>query len=124
MNGRGFTLLEVLVALAVLAIALGAVIRLAASAADNATYLRDRTLAGWVAANRINELLLEPVLADNVPARGERPMAGRDWHWDLTVLSTDDPSLVRLEVAVRAAAGGPELVRLVAFHSHGGQGSP
>ena len=53
---RGFTLLEVLVALAVVAIALGAGIKAAGSNIDNAAYLRDRTLAHWVAMNKLAEM--------------------------------------------------------------------
>ena len=52
---RGFTLMEVLVALAVLAIALAGVMRLSAQTIDATVYLHDKTLALWVAQNRIAE---------------------------------------------------------------------
>lgn len=52
----GFTLLEVMIALAVLAIALAAVIDKSIEAGANVSYLRDRTLAHWVAENRLAEM--------------------------------------------------------------------
>lgn len=101
-RGSGFTLLEVLVALAVLAIGLGAVIKVAATSTETITLLRDRTVAGWVAANRINELLL----ADDWPALGRRSgdteMVGRRWRWEQRVAATADGGLRRVEVAVSA----------------------
>ena len=53
---RGFTLIEVLIALAVLAIALSAVIKGVSANANNAAHLRDRMLAHWVAMNKVTEL--------------------------------------------------------------------
>ena len=55
---RGFTLLEVMVALAILALTLGAMIQAGGASARNVAMLRDRTLASWVALNKVNEALL------------------------------------------------------------------
>ena len=59
-RATGFTLLEVLVALAVLAIAMGAVIGATTQSVNTVGVLRDRTFATWVALNKVNELLLAP----------------------------------------------------------------
>ena len=65
-NNRGFTLVEVLVALAVVAVVLGAVIQTTAIQSDNLGHLRNRSFAQWVAANRIHELrVLEQLPPDN-----------------------------------------------------------
>lgn len=112
----GFTLIEVLVALAVVAIALGALVRAVGQGAATAAALRERAVARWVALNRIAAL----ELAQAWPAPGTRTgtaeMAGRRWRWEERVRPTDVPTLRRVEVTVRASEGrdGPQ-VRLVAF---------
>ena len=65
-RAHGFTLLEILIAMAVLALALLATVRAASSFAGNQAYLQERTLAEWVARNRLVELQLE----DKWPATG------------------------------------------------------
>jgi general secretion pathway protein I len=114
--GRGFTLLEVLVALAVLAIGLGAVITAAGQSAGNIRYLRDRTIAGWIAENKLNELLLAQAWPELSNIQGTAAMAGREWRWETRVSNTPDPDMRRLEVAVGAIEQDSEpLARVAAF---------
>jgi general secretion pathway protein I len=107
-----------MVALAVVALTLSAVITAASVNASNAAYLRDKTLAHWVAMNRVTEIQLG---LDSQPAgrrRGIDEMADRDWFWRIRVVTTPDPNTRRLEVEVRAEEGAQDpLVRLVAFVS-------
>jgi general secretion pathway protein I len=97
---RGFTLLEVLVAILLLSLALTAVVRLAGREARATAHLRDTTFAQWVAANA----LAETRLADAFPAVGRREgetlLGNRRWRWQLDVQGTDEPSIRRLEVQV------------------------
>ena len=90
-QSRGFTLLEVLVALAVIAIPLLAVMESVTTNVSNAAYLRDRTFAHWVAMNQVTEQQLSP----QWPAPGQTEdqvlMSGRTWYWKMTVKVTDDP---------------------------------
>jgi general secretion pathway protein I len=99
-RARGFTLIEVMVALAVLAIALSAAIRAAGEQARAQEHLRDSSYARWVAAN----LIAETRLAENWPAPGVREgqsrMAGRIWRWRLTISDTQDGDMRRLDAAV------------------------
>ena len=111
----GFTLLEIMVALAVLAICLGAIIKVAAESTATMSYLRERTIASWVAANKINETLL----LQNWPSLGNRQgsveMAGNEWRWQLKVTMTSDQDLRRLDIAVGTSASVAPISELTAF---------
>jgi general secretion pathway protein I len=98
---RGFTLIEVLVALAIAAIGLGAALSVVTNAASNTSYLRDRVLASWIAGNLITEMRLGPNLPDLNRANGTVEFAGRKWRWDSTVTQTQVDGLRRIEVSVR-----------------------
>ncbi len=112
----GFNLLEVLVALAVLAIAMGAVIGATTQSVNTVGMLRDQTFASWVALNKVNELLLSPTAWPEEGSRkGETELANRVWRWEARFDKTDDPDMRRLEVTVWASEGGPTFGKLVAF---------
>jgi general secretion pathway protein I len=97
----GFTLVEVLVAVAVLAIAMAAVIGAMARQADNAGYLKQKTLALWVAHNRLAEVQLQTRLPDLGRSDGTAQMGGFDWTWEAVVVATEDPRLRRIDIVVR-----------------------
>jgi general secretion pathway protein I len=99
----GFTLLEVLVALAIIAIAMGALIKGGASNASNAAYLRDKTIAHWVAMNKVAEMQLERAWPAPATTQGKVEMATRQWQWTAKVIETPDRDVRRLDVEVRAA---------------------
>ena len=103
-RARGFTLLEVLIALVVLALALLALSRTAAIQIDAFASLRERTLAGWLAQNLVAETRLANPLPSPGRSNGQRRFGGRDWRWDLEVQSTQAPSIRRLDVRIAAAA--------------------
>ena len=112
----GFTLVEVLVALAIVAIALAAGFRSVAQSAESATALKARTLALWVAQNR----LAAAQLVTPEPAIGERDgseaQAGASFVWHETVLATPNPSFRRVEIAVAEASRSDYvLARLVGY---------
>ena len=112
----GFTLLEVLVALAVLAIAMGAIIGAATQSINTVATLRDQTFASWVALNQVNALLLESKpWPEEGSRKGNAELANRAWRWEARFYKTDDPDLRRLEIAVRVGETGPKLDKLVAF---------
>ena len=98
---EGFTLLEVMVAMTVLALTMGAVIKAVGGYTANQAYLRDRTLADWVARN----VLVEQQVKDAWPSVGElkgtAEMGGREWRWIGTVSQTDEQELRRLDVRIR-----------------------
>lgn len=102
---RGFTLLEVLVALVVVGLALTAVIRAGTQQAQAQGTLRSLTLATWVAGN-----VIEQTRIDNQPLtpsrrQGRAVMGHDDYFWEMEISATDIPGIARLEVAVFADSG-------------------
>ena len=106
--------------MAILALALGAIIRAGGDSASNITYLRDKTLASWVAENQIVERLLQadwPPIASN---NGREEMAGLEWRWQIEVSATSDEDLRRIDVSVAPADPDAEpIVRMTAFRGKG-----
>jgi general secretion pathway protein I len=97
----GFTLIEVLVALAIVAIGMAAVLGALSSSADTISYLRDKTFAQWVALNRISTLRLSGQQTSVGNSDGDLDFAGRSWHWRQEVTATQIPGVVRIDVRVR-----------------------
>ena len=99
-RGSGFTLLEVLIALAVLALSMAAAIKSVADYTNNQSYLRDRTLAMWVARN----VLIEHQVRREWPRVGElkgtSDMGDREWRWLAVVSQTEEQELRRMDVEV------------------------
>ncbi len=113
---RGFTLVEVLVALAVLAIALAAVMRAMAQAIDTTATLRQHEVALWVAQNR----LVQHEMAQDWPSvdttDGDADMGGRKWYWREQVSTTPEPKIRRIEITIRETADSKETVaKLVGY---------
>lgn len=86
----GFTLVETMVALAIVAIALPALVTLVTTQLDSASMIRERTYAYWVAQNELTrfQLLQREKLKRQLPdfkfpekASGVREMLGLKWHW-------------------------------------------
>lgn len=101
-SGRqgGFTLLEILVALAIVAVALGAIISEVGRHVYNTAQLRDRTIAHWVAMNLVAEQQINNQWPSVSSRKGETTMAGQEWFWTLTVSETADDRVRRLDVTV------------------------
>ena len=89
----GFTLVEVLVSLAILAIICGALIQTAGANASNAARLRDRAVAEWVASNRLAELQLSLSFPEVGSRTGEDEMLGTQWFWKtLSLIHISEPT--------------------------------
>ncbi|MDG1444642.1 MAG: type II secretion system minor pseudopilin GspI [Pseudomonadales bacterium] len=104
----GFTLLEVMIALAIFAVVSGALIRNAAQTVSQTAIVQQRTVAYWVAENQLNETRGQPRTEDSFPRLGSDrfnvTMAGQDWEVLMDVESTDNPDMRRLIVSVSPAS--------------------
>jgi len=99
-RSSGFTLIEVLVALAIVAIALAAASRAAGLHSASATEVKLRVLAGFVAENRLGELEAQRVPPGPGVSEGFERQAGIDFRWRAEVLATPHPWLWRVDVRV------------------------
>lgn len=100
---RGFTLLEVLVALAIFGIVAAVVLTAAGRSLNNASRLETLTLAGWIADNRLTELQLQQPVPSIGRESRELEFAGRRWQTLSEVQASADPGLLRITVWVADA---------------------
>ncbi|HEX5651022.1 MAG TPA: type II secretion system minor pseudopilin GspI [Steroidobacteraceae bacterium] len=103
----GFTLIEVLAALVIVALGMLGAITAVNQATRNGTYLREKTLAHWVAMNLLTERRLQASAPDVAETKGEVEFANERWRWSLRVTQTEVRSLRRMDVTV-ALAASPE----------------
>lgn len=99
-NARGFTLVEVMVALFVVAVALPALMFQLSSQLGSAADLQERTLASWVAQDQLAMHRLQSAGNGTGDRQGERQLAGREWSWLLSIEATPVPGMVRQTLRV------------------------
>jgi general secretion pathway protein I len=111
-RSAGFTMIEVLVALAIIAIALGASLRAVGSLATNSTRLHERMLAGWSADNVLTTMRLERQWPEIGSSTTGCPQADLNLRCIVTVRATPNPLFRQVEVAVRRVNGNDTLARI------------
>jgi len=99
----GFTLVEVMVALAIVALSLAAVAAAVSQMLDASNAMKERTYAAWIAHNKIAELRLSNVVPEVSESSGDITYAGREWAWEAVVSETGVENLYRVDVTVSAA---------------------
>ena len=116
-RAAGFTLIEVMVAVAIVAIGMFAVFKVIGDTTGNIGFLRDKSLAEWIADNRIAEIRLSGEYPSVDRTEGDVDYAGRKWHWVANVSQTQVDGLRRIDVAVRREgdAADTALVKLAGF---------
>jgi general secretion pathway protein I len=101
-SAHGFTLVEVLVALVIVALGLGALMVAVNGTARTSSYLRDKTIAQWIALNRLSEVRLIVSKFGQNTDTGELDFANRKWHYDTRYFNTSIGTMQRVVVRVYA----------------------
>jgi general secretion pathway protein I len=109
-HSRGFTLFEILIALAILAIAMGAITKMASRQSLNTAHLVDKTFAHWLAMNKMTELQLTAQWPSKGKQEGDEEMGPRSWHWVRTVSETPDDRVRRVEISIYLEKSDPSPV--------------
>ena len=97
---RGFTLIEILVALAVAGIALTAILKAVNGQLVSAQIMEEKTVAHWVALNVATEIRLQPSWPPVGSKQGETEMLQQQWQWQALTSGTPDPLLRRVDIKV------------------------
>ena len=101
MKARGFTLLEVMIALMVVVLGMGAVITVTGESGWKSSHLRHSTIANWVAYNEIALYRAKRTWPNTEKRSGDTEMANVDWEWTMTFIETPNPSVLEVLVEVR-----------------------
>lgn len=114
----GFTLIEVIVALVVISLGMLGVIQVVSQTASNSGYLRDKTIAHWIAMNRLTEVRLQKAAPKVDKSSDEVEMAGRHWKWTMNVTQTSVDTIRRIDISVRPeeAREGTSLASVSGFY--------
>ena len=121
-NCRGFTLVEVMVALAVVAVTLPALMMALHQQIDGTGYLRDKSLAHLVAANQLAEIRILTEATRALPegdSSGVQELADRQWYWWRRSSETELENFYRIEISVASSEEqeNEPLITLTAFLS-------
>jgi general secretion pathway protein I len=112
---NGFTLIEMLVALAIFSLAALALLRLGGATAANSARLNEQAIALTVARNIAVETLTDPEPPAFGTTAGEAVNAGRRWRWTRNVARSPEARIQQIEIRVETEAGGPARAALTAF---------
>ncbi len=113
---HGFTLLEVIVALFILTITMGGLVKSISDGAQNQSAIEERTIAQWVALNQIARMQLNENIKTVVESSsGVEQMANREWDWQQQMIKTDDPSVYRIIITVSREEYSSVLARTIGY---------
>ena len=99
-NKQGFTLIEVMVALLVVAISLFAIFKSTSAVTWHASYLKEKTIANWIAQNRVALYRSKKTWTNVSNTSGQVSMADAEWDWKMHVAKTENPNVRKIDVEV------------------------
>ena len=111
----GFTVIEVLVAVAIVGLSLAAVVASMAQMIDSGNAMRERTYAAWIAQNRITEVRVSPRIPELGDSTGTVEYANVEWTWRMVISETGVPDLFRIDVSVELANEGDPIRTVTGF---------
>ncbi len=114
-TSSGFTLIEVMVAMAIGALGLAAVAASVSQMIDAGTAMQQRTYASWIAQNKITEMRLENITPDVSESSGDTIYANREWTWQARISETGVENLFRVDVQVGLACGDENVRTVTGF---------
>lgn len=109
---RGFSLLEVVIALAIVAIGVLAAVRTISLASSGADDLKNRQLADWVAQNHLAEWRVSGLVPEAGSRQGQVSQGRQVFVWREEIRATDNPLFHRVDLLVFAEGGQRVLARL------------
>ena len=121
MPHQGFTLIEVLIALAIVSIAMTAIIKAATQNIRGTNYLQDKTIALWVGQQVLNEARVGLLtLPENSNKQNEKTMMlGQDWYWQAVQEETPNSHIQKITVTVfKREDDTVPLINLESYLSH------
>jgi general secretion pathway protein I len=107
---RGFTLLEVLVALAIVVLGMSALMTTITSSADSTSRLREKSFAEWVGFDQLSITRLTLTAPTTGTMEGDVDFANGNWHWLQTIDQIELPGVLRITVQVRRNVAGAAAV--------------
>jgi len=116
-NNAGFTLIEVLIALAILSIALTAIIKATSQTIKNTLYLQNKTIASWVGSQVMNEARLGLLQLPTAPDKLEETtqMLGQTWSWTAKFALTPNPNIKKIQVDVYGTSNESKMIGLESY---------
>ncbi len=99
-HNQGFTLIEVLIALMILAISLTAIVKATSSDIENTFYLKQKAIAHLVAYEAAQLIALKAIAFEGNTAEQETTMAEKTWFWRAEKMSTTTKNIFKIDVTV------------------------
>ena len=109
---KGFTLIEVLIALAILSIALTSIIKYTSQNIRDTNYLQNKMIAMWVGTQIMNEARVGIL---TLPQHQVTKMLGQNWPWEANVVSTPNSHIKEIDVDVMQESNQEKLIHLVSY---------